>query len=214
MYIIPKFHGISALQVSHACGPCGQPRQFNIPRPKTESFLCSLLFFGFFCFSFLSVLWGLSLGFSFAFDAWSFFFGLSSLVQPREFHWIWPRSHCLRCTMPIESNIVHFWQCSVLNKIIQFEDQQMFGTNNGWFILFIQFILKNIEKNKLFFGRAFKVAMSSPEPNYPISHHRPKWMTPEVWVRYSWISLRGPQKIQYIHSRFPKWRIFHWENKK
>lgn len=83
MYIIPKFQGISALQVSHACG---QPWQFNIPRPETESFLCSLLFFGFLCFSFLSVLWGLSLGFSFAFEAWSFFFGLSSLVQPREFH--------------------------------------------------------------------------------------------------------------------------------
>lgn len=82
MYIIPKFQGISALQVSHACG---QPWQFNIPRPETESFLCSLLFFGFLCFSFLSVLWGLSLGFSFAFEAWSFFSALALSFSQESF---------------------------------------------------------------------------------------------------------------------------------
>ena len=31
---------------------------------------------------------------------------------------------------------------------------------------------------------------------------------------YTWICLRGAQKIKHIHYRFPKWWIFHWENKK
>ena len=31
---------------------------------------------------------------------------------------------------------------------------------------------------------------------------------------FPWICLRGAQKIKNIHCRFPKWWIFHWENKK
>ena len=30
----------------------------------------------------------------------------------------------------------------------------------------------------------------------------------------TWICLRGSQKIKHINYRFPKWWIFHWENKK
>ena len=31
----------------------------------------------------------------------------------------------------------------------------------------------------------------------------------------TWICLRGPpKKTKHIHYRFPKWWIFHWENKK
>jgi hypothetical protein len=34
------------------------------------------------------------------------------------------------------------------------------------------------------------------------------------WCKNPWICLRGAQKIKHIHYRFPKWWIFHWENKK
>lgn len=89
--------------------------------------------------------------------------------------------------MPIESTIGHFWQCSVLNKIIQFEDQQMFGTNNGWFIFILY--LKILQKIQRFFGMAFNVAMICHVfTRTKQSHRRPQW---DQRFRYSWICFWG-----------------------